>query len=65
MDFEKKKYIDILENCLALLKKNGLLIVDNVFMEKSNDFVKLIKDDSRLLVEFVKIGDGMVVIRKY
>jgi predicted O-methyltransferase YrrM len=65
LDFEKKKYIDILENCLALLKKNGQLIVDNVFMEKSNDFVKLIKDDSRLLVEFVKIGDGMVVIRKY
>jgi predicted O-methyltransferase YrrM len=64
IDFAKKKYIDILEDCLRLLKENGVLIADNISMEKCQNFKEAVLHDSRLKTEIIEIGDGLSISKK-
>lgn len=48
IDFVKKKYIDVLEDCIRLGK---VIIADNIDVEKSAEFKKAILNDKRLKTE--------------
>ncbi len=78
IDADKKNYKEYYEKSLILLKRNGLIIIDNVLWygqvvdEKSDDKITLtIKDfnnyvskDKRVEKTIVPLGDGMTVCRK-
>ena len=64
IDFEKKKYISVLEDCITLVKINGLIVADNVTMDKCKDYLEKVLNDSRLKTELIKIKDGLTVSRK-
>ena len=78
IDADKKNYKEYYENSLILLKKNGLIIIDNVLWygqvveENSDDKITLtIKDfnnyvskDKRVEKIIIPLGDGMTVCRK-
>ena len=78
IDADKKNYKEYYEKSLILLKKNGLIIIDNVLWygqvvdENSDDKITLtIKDfnnyvskDKRVEKTIVPLGDGMTVCRK-
>jgi caffeoyl-CoA O-methyltransferase len=78
IDADKKNYKEYYEKSLILLKKNGLIIIDNVLWygqvvdENSDDKITLtIKDfnnyvskDKRVEKIIVPLGDGMTVCRK-
>ncbi len=59
LDFAKKKYLVVLDDCLRLLNKKGCLIADNINMEKCQNFKEEILKNPRLKTEIVKIGDGL------
>ena len=78
IDADKKNYKEYYEKSLILLKKKGLIIIDNVLWygqvveENSDDKISLtIKDfnnyvskDKRVEKTIVPLGDGMTVCRK-
>ena len=78
IDADKKNYKEYYEKSLILIKKNGLIIIDNVLWygqivdENSDDKITLtIKDfnnfvskDKRVEKIIVPLGDGMTVCRK-
>ena len=59
IDFEKKSYMKVLENCMTLLKPNGVLIADNITMEKCQDFKEAIQNHEKLKTEIIDIKDGL------
>ena len=78
IDADKKNYKEYYENSLILLKKNGLIIIDNVLWygqvveENSDDKITLtikdfnnyVSEDKRVEKIIVPLGDGMTVCRK-
>ncbi len=64
IDFEKKSYLAVLENCLKMLKHDGWLIADNIKMKEARHFRKAVQDDKRLETEIIEIRDGMSCSRK-
>jgi len=59
IDFYKKGYIKVLENCLALLKTGGLLIADNISMDYCQDFADAVLHHRQLKTEIINIKDGL------
>ncbi len=59
IDFAKKRYINILSGCLQLVKEGGLIIADNVNMEKCSEFKETILKHPKLKTEIIEIGDGL------
>ena len=59
IDFAKAKYIEVLENCLKLVKKGGFLIADNIQMEGCQNFKMAVLKHPQLKTELVKIKDGL------
>ena len=78
IDADKVSYQNYFERCLALLRRGGLIAVDNVLWggsvinpEKQDDdtlairaFNNQLKDDSRVDISLVPIGDGLTLARK-
>ena len=78
IDADKVNYPNYYERCLALLRQGGLIAVDNVLWggsvinpEKQDDdtlairaFNKQLKDDDRVDISLVPIGDGLTLARK-
>lgn len=78
IDADKVNYPNYFERCLALLRQGGLIAVDNVLWggsvinpEKQDDdtlairaFNKQLKDDDRVDISLVPIGDGLTLARK-
>ena len=64
IDFAKKKYIEVLKDCLKLVKIGGHIIADNITMEGCEDFKDKITIDNRLLTEFIPIKDGMSISKR-
>ena len=78
IDADKVNYQNYFERCLALLRRGGLIAVDNVLWggsvinpEKQDDdtlairaFNNQLKDDSRVDISLVPIGDGLTLARK-
>lgn len=56
IDFAKKKYIKILEDCIRLGK---YIIADNISFEGCQDFKEKILNDKRLETEIIDIKDGL------
>ena len=77
IDADKMNYKQYYEKSLELIKKGGLIIIDNVLWhgevadEKNNDkftinireFNKLVNEDSRVEQIIMPIGDGMTICR--
>ncbi|ETO16764.1 expressed hypothetical protein [Reticulomyxa filosa] len=78
IDAYKPEYKDYYELCLKLLKKNGIMCVDNTLWDnkvfdpsnqESNtifirQFNEMVKNDSRVDIALSSIGDGVTFIRK-
>ena len=59
IDFFKKGYMQVLEDCIALVKKGGWIIADNISFDGCQDFKEAVLNDSRLKTEIIDIGDGL------
>ncbi len=78
IDADKPGYPDYFERCLTLMRIGGVIAVDNIFMgggvadpeaESDNvvamrNFNALIKEDSRVEISLIPIGDGLTLARK-
>lgn len=73
-DSDKSLYSPMLEKCISLTDKNGLIIADDVlfkpmgipdkFSKPMDDYVKKIFSDKRLYSTIIPIGDGLAVSTK-
>jgi len=59
LDFANKEYIHVLENCIKILSKNGILIADNIDLPGCKEFKEKIQVHPKLNTEIIKIGNGM------
>lgn len=64
IDFSKKYYFKVLENCIKLVKKNGLIIADNISFDNCKDYKEAVLNHSRLETEIIEIKDGLSCSRK-
>ncbi len=78
VDADKGGYPDYYERCLALLRQGGVIAFDNIFMGGSaadpattsknaiamRKFNALLKDDRRVDISLIPIGDGLTLARK-
>ena len=78
IDADKENYIKYYDHSIKLVKKNGLIIIDNVLWhgevidEKNNDkftniirdFNKHVKEDKKTEQVILPIGDGITISRK-
>jgi len=78
IDADKVNYQNYFERCLVLIRQGGLIAVDNVLWggsvinpEKQDDdtvairaFNMQLKDDTRVDISLVPIGDGLTLARK-
>lgn len=64
VDFEKKQYIDVLEDCIRLVRVGGVIIADNITMEGCQDFRAAVIADDRLETEIINIKDGLSYSRR-
>ena len=49
----------VLEDCIRLVKKNGIIIADNISAEGCQDFKEAVITNPRLKTEIIKIKDGL------
>tara|TARA_Y100000034_G_C6712131_1_gene314635 strand:+ start:100 stop:648 length:549 start_codon:yes stop_codon:yes gene_type:complete len=59
IDFAKKKYIKILENCINLAQENGYIIADNINMSGCADFKQKVLNHKRLETKIIEIKDNL------
>ena len=78
IDADKDNYKNYYDNCIDLIKKDGLIIIDNVlwhgevadinnndkFTNIIRDFNKYVKNDNKTEQVIIPIGDGLTVCRK-
>ena len=62
IDFAKKNYIDVLEDCIRLTNKT--IIADNINVDDCRDFKKTILSHPLLETEIININDGIGYSRK-
>ena len=63
IDFAKKKYIQVLENCIKLVRKGGLIIADNTSWA-SEEYRKAVLNHPKLKTEIIDIADEMACSEK-
>jgi len=59
IDFAKKQYLTVLEDCLRLVVRGGYIIADNITMGGCLDFKERVMQDARLVTELIEIKDGL------
>ena len=64
IDFTKKKYLEVLEDCIKLVRKGGLIIADNIAMEGCQDYQQTVLSHPQLKTELIPIRDGLSCSRK-
>ncbi len=78
IDADKERYVQYYEYCLQLVRPNGLIVIDNTLwsgkVADPNDqepdtvairqFNHLLKDDERVDISLLPIGDGLTLARK-
>ncbi len=64
IDFAKKKYLSVLEDCLLLVKNGGFIIADNITMSGCADFREAVRSHPLLKTEFIDLADGLSCSRK-
>lgn len=73
-DSDKALYVPMLEKCIELTRKNGLIIADDVlfkpmgipeiFSKPMDEYVKKVFSDKRLYTTILPIGDGAAISTK-
>ena len=78
IDVDKPGYPEYFERCLSLLRVGGVIAVDNIFMDGNaadpdttsenaqamRKFNAMLKDDTRVELSLIPIGDGLTLARK-
>ena len=78
IDADKENYLNYYEICIELIKKKGLIVIDNVlwhgevadesnddkFTNTIRDFNKHVKQDKRIIKNIIPIGDGLTICIK-
>jgi len=64
IDFAKKLYLPVLENCISLLKTGGYIIADNITFSGCQDYRKRVQEHPQLHTEIVLIQDGLACSQK-
>lgn len=78
IDADKPGYPEYFERCLTLLRVGGVIAVDNIFMDGNaadpettsenaqamRKFNAMLKDDTRVELSLIPIGDGLTLARK-
>jgi len=64
IDFAKKQYRTVLENCITLVKKGGLIIADNITMDGCQDYQEAVLNHPQLQTKLIPIKDGLSCSRK-
>ena len=64
IDFYKHGYDKVIDDCINLVKKNGLIIADNLSSPWISKFKEKILTDKRLNTEIIEIKDGMSCSRR-
>lgn len=78
IDADKPGYPEYFERCLSLLRVGGVIAVDNIFMDGNaadpdttsenaqamRKFNAMLKDDTRVELSLIPIGDGLTLARK-
>ncbi len=59
IDFSKKHYLTVLNDCLTMIKDGGYIIADNITMAGCQDFKETILHHPLLKTEIINIGDGL------
>lgn len=59
IDFAKEGYMKVLENCIRLVKKGGLIVADNITFPGCQDYHKAVLKHPQLRTEIIVIKDGM------
>ncbi len=59
IDFANRKYILVLENCIKLVKKGGLIIADNVHLPKCEEYKQRVLNHPKLKTEIINIKNGL------
>lgn len=59
IDFAKNKYLKVLEDCIKLVRKQGLIIADNISMPGCQDYKKAVLHHKQLKTEIIDIKDGL------
>ncbi len=59
IDFAKKKYLTVLDDCLTMIKNGSYIIADNITMTGCQDFKQAILNHPSLKTEIINIGDGL------
>ena len=78
IDADKPGYPEYFKRCLALLRVGGMIAADNIFMDGNaadpdttsenaqamRKFNAMLKDDTRVELSLIPIGDGLMLARK-
>ncbi len=59
IDFAKKKYIEVLEPSIKLVKNDGFIIADNITMDDCLNFKEAVLNHPQLKTELIPIKDGL------
>jgi len=59
IDFFKKGYMQVLEDCIKMTKPNAIIIADNITMEDCQDFKEAVLNHPNLKSEIINIKDGL------
>ena len=63
IDFEKKKYIDVIPFFETLLHKDSIILADNIDNPKCAKYVEIMKTDKRFHSEIIDEGDHLMISR--
>jgi len=64
LDIAKEHYIEVLEDCIRLLRTGGLLVVDNANWDILEDFRNTVTKHPKLETKIINVEDGMSVSLK-
>lgn len=64
IDFAKKQYLPVLENCIQLVRKGGLIIADNISFDGCQDYKQAVLDHPKLMTEIIAIKDKLSCSKK-
>ncbi len=59
IDFAKKQYLTVLNDCITMIKNGGFIIADNITMSGCQDFKQAVLTHPLLQTELINIGDGL------
>jgi len=64
IDFSKKEYIKVLEDCIKLVRKDGLIIADNITFEGCQNYREKVLNHPKLKTEIIDIKDGLACSKR-